>query len=254
MNVITYEQPLNERVRMFLRLEDLVRRFDHGCRGEQAWETHAAMSTLVELHNLTSRVDIKRDIMKELERQTANLLPLGAQPGVDRSALEAIVARQRMLVERLHATEGQQDVLKTSEFFNSIRQRMAIPGGTCDFDLPSYHYWLHRPHDERLALLGAWIQPFREVMQAVTLILELVRQSTYPRQSVAQGGFYQQSLDQDAPFQLLRIRLPMDETVFPEVSAGRHRFTVRFLEHGDPNQRAKQTERDVNFELACCAI
>jgi len=33
------------------------------------------------------------------------------------------------------------------------------PGGTSEFDLPSYHYWMHRPVDARRADLVAWIRP-----------------------------------------------------------------------------------------------
>ena len=41
--------------------------------------------------------------------------------------------------------------LRDSEFLSAIKHRSAIPGGTCDFDLPDYSYWLNRPAELRAA-------------------------------------------------------------------------------------------------------
>ena len=42
--------------------------------------------------------------------------------------------------------------------------------------------------------------------------------------------------------------------VYPEISAGRHRFTVRFMNQRDVNTRPVQTGVDVPFQLQCCAL
>ena len=33
--------------------------------------------------------------------------------------------------------------LRDNDWLMTIKQRTAIPGGVCEFDLPAYHYWLH---------------------------------------------------------------------------------------------------------------
>ncbi len=51
-------------------------------------------------------------------------------------ALSALVASQ--------GKTGQQ-YLRDNEWLMSIRGRTIIPGGACEFDLPSYYAWQQRP-------------------------------------------------------------------------------------------------------------
>jgi len=252
---ITYEQPLLERMRLFMRIEELMHRFQFSLEGNSGFETHFAFTTLIEILDLTNRVDLKRELMKELERQIANLSRLSAEPSVDQDRLNGVIDQQRQLIEQIHTINGQLDQqIKSNDFFGSIRQRNAIPGGTCDFDLPAYHYWLARPATERRELLRDWSQPFHDIHEAVRLVLKLIRNSAEPRNAVARQGFYEQSLDTTIPWQMIRITLPSSNPCYPEISAGRQRFSVRFLKPGDMRNRAKQCDQDVNFQITCCAI
>lgn len=252
---ITYEQPLLERMRLFMRIEELMHRFRFCLEGKTGWETHCALTTLIEILDLTNRVDLKRELMKELERQIANLSRLVSEPSVDQDRLNGVIDQQRKLIEQIHTINGQLDQqIKANDFFGSIRQRNSIPGGTCDFDLPAYHYWLARPASERRELLHTWSRPFQDINEAVGLVLKLIRNSAEPRTMVAQQGFYEQPLDSSVPWQMIRITLPADSSCYPEISAGRQRFSVRFLRPGDMKNRARQCEQDIKFQLTCCAL
>jgi cell division protein ZapD len=252
---VTYEQPLNERVRSLMRLEYLMHRFRYHVAGESRWDTHAALITLLEVFSLTSRGDFKSELMKELERQIANLAPLIDQPQVDQGMLREIVRRQRGAFDQLHAMTGQLGQhLKNNDFLNSIRQRTSLPGSTGDFDLPAYHFWLNRPADQRSAQLNEWAAPYEQVDAAVRLILQLIRDSAAPEPRTAARGFFQQALDTAQPYQMIRIELPIDSPYHAEISAGKHRFSVRFLVQGDLASRAGQTQEDVDFELSCCSL
>jgi cell division protein ZapD len=88
----------------------------------------------------------------------------------------------------------------------------------------------------------------------LVLVPAAIRESTDPVRAVASGGFYQQSLELNTPYQLIRIVVPADQGLFPEISAGKHRFTLRFLEQPATGGRAVQTDRDVEFELQCCTL
>jgi cell division protein ZapD len=158
-------------------------------------------------------------------------------------------------MDRLHGINGQiASELKNSEFLTSVRQRSAIPGGTCDFDLPAYHYWLQQPAEKRTTDLYRWLGNFDAMGQAIQLIIRLTRESTDLKPARAGGGLYQQTLDPNLPYQLVRIALPADAPYYAELSGGRHRFTVRFLDFSTIEGRAQQASEDVEFELACCAI
>jgi cell division FtsZ-interacting protein ZapD len=48
--------------------------------------------------------------------------------------------------------------LRENDWLMTIKNRAAIPGGVCEFDLPGYHYWRHRdPVALRQQDLRGWI-------------------------------------------------------------------------------------------------
>lgn len=252
---VTYEQPLNERMRTFLRLEILMQRLRAAMEGEETWRTHCALNSLLEIVSLVNRVDVKNDLMLELDRQAANITRLRADADVDQERLQDVVDRLRLLSRKLHEMSGQlAQHLVRNELLSSIKQRMSIPGGTCDFDLPAYHYWLSRKPDIRLEVLKAWMAPFDQVMEATQLVLGLVRDSAVPTTQSAVQGFFQQTLSLETPTQILRVKVDADQSVYPEISAGKHRFSIRFLRLADIASRATQCEEDIEFELAACAL
>lgn len=252
---VIYEQPLNERMRTFLRLEVLMKRLRSAMEGEDTWRTHCALTSLLEIVSLVNRVDVKNDLMLELDRQAANITRLNANASVDQQRLQEILERLRHLSRRLHEMSGQlaQHLIR-NELLSSIKQRISIPGGTCDFDLPAYHYWLSRSPEQRQEVLKSWIQPFDQVMEATELVLGLVRDSAVPSDQIASQGFFQQMLKLDTPTQILRVKLDASLPVYPEISAGKHRFSIRFLGQADIATRAVQIAEDIRFELATCAL
>ncbi len=251
---VIYEQPLNERARTFLRLEFLFRQADAHLSGTSMWDSRSALASLLDILSIFGRTDLKTEVMKELERQMGALAALEHTPGVDRTRLGQLLDEFDALVDRMHSLQGQiGQTLRQNEFLNSIKQRSSIPGGTCDFDLPGYHYWLERPAEERLSDLRNWYNVFEPVRLSVQLLLRLIRDSATGTRELAVGGFYQRALDPGAPCQLVRVTLPAEAAYFAEVSGGRHRFTVRFM-HYLPDGHAVQTDTDVDFRLTCCVI
>jgi cell division protein ZapD len=239
-------------MRTFLRLEHLMGRLNYLLTGQDTLASQGAVNTLIELFSLSMRGDLKSELMKELERQISNLNRLEHDPEVDQSRLASVIEKQRHLISKLHSMSGQLgQELKENDFLNSIRQRSAVPGGTCDFDLPAFHYWLNRPVEERHDQIRSWSQPFIQVEEAIGQILELIRDSAIPELKIADNGFYQQTLDPNRPYQLIRILLPQDCSFFPEISAGKHRFSVRFLELGNLDERPAQVSETIEFLLAC---
>lgn len=252
---ILYEHPLNERVRTLLRLEFLFNQAAHHLQGRSAWDSRATMTCILEILAIFGNTNLKSEVLQELERHAANLKRLEQNPDIDHALLASLMAEIEQKTDGMYRIDGQiAGQLNNSEFLLSIRQRSAIPGGTCDFDLPAFHYWLQQPATERTRDLAHWLGNFDAIGQAIQLVLELTRDSTPFRVVHAAGGVYQRALDPNLPGQLVRIALPRDVPYFAELSGGRHRFTARFLEFSTADERARQTSRDVEFELACCVI
>lgn len=252
---VCYEQPLNERMRLLLRLEFLFRQVAQPRDVTSVWDSQLALWGLSDILGLSARSDLRSELLKELERHGKTLNRLRQLPGVDETALAGVLQDIRQAGDRLHNLDNPAlDNLRRHDLLRAIRQRLTVPGGVCEFDVPALHFWLQQATAVRMQQLADWLQPFQPVQQAVALVLRLVRDCALPRAQVARQGLFQQPLDSTAPNQLVRILLPAGGTVFPEVSGNRHRFAIRFLEQPDPGQRPVQTAADVEFQLVCCVI
>ncbi len=252
---ILYEQPLNERIRTFLRLEYLFKQAAHHVKRGAEWDSRATLNCILEILSILGNTNLKSEVLKELERHASNLKRLEESPGIDQRQLTTLLDSLAERMDGLQRINGQiASELKNSEFLTSIRQRSAIPGGTCDFDVPAFHYWLQQPARKRTEDLYRWLEKFDAMGQAIQLIIRLTRESAELKPAIAENGVYQQTLDPNLPFQLVRIALPATAPYYAELSGGRHRFTARFLDFSTIEDRASQTSQDVQFELACCAI
>lgn len=248
-----YEQPVSERMRTFMRLEFLYRQMLYNSELETDWATRATINGLLEILAILSRGDVRSEIHKELDHQLDVLQRYQSQPGVDSGRLDTLVRNlidSRAEVDAIGTSFLQP--LKESDFLNAIKNRSAIPGGTCEFDLPEYSHWLRQPHARRQEDLSIWVGAIRPLCDAVLEALWLIRESAQPVDKLAINGMYQHSMQKDAHCRLLRINLPDNSTLYPEISGSQHRFTVRFLEWSTVDSRAVQTGHDVPFQLSIC--
>jgi cell division protein ZapD len=250
---ITFEQPLTERMRTFLRIEFLYEQTVFHADEPTDFSARAAVTGLLEIVTILGRGDVRTDVIKELERHAGLLGRYRSQPGVDPSRLTGLIGNIEALRTRL-ADAGPQLInpLKECEFLSTIRHRSAIPGGTCMFDLPDYGLWLHLPGVERRRQLEVWIQKLKPLCDAVAEVLWLTREATEAAENVATGGFYQHNFDRSEQMNLVRVLLPASAGLYPEISAGQHRFTVRFLRWRGVDERPLQVNHDVRFQLALC--
>ncbi|HTJ19029.1 MAG TPA: cell division protein ZapD [Steroidobacteraceae bacterium] len=248
-----YEQPLNERMRTFLRLDFLYQQALFHEEREDPWSTRAAVGSLLEILAITARGDARSEVLKELERQMAVMNDYQARPGVDTGRLRAVLSNlERLRTELNSAGALFMQKLRDSEFLNAIKHRSTIPGGTCEFDLPDYRHWLDQPFTVRAANYGEWMTTIRPLCDAVIELLWLTRETARPRPETAVGGNFQLAFERDSPSQLLRIALPAGTDLFPEVSGGQHRCSIRFLRWTDPAARPAQATEDVKFQLTVC--
>ncbi|HEY2675635.1 MAG TPA: cell division protein ZapD [Steroidobacteraceae bacterium] len=250
---VVYEQPLNERMRTFLRLEFLYTQATFHSELPNPWNSRAAVSSLLEILAITARGDSRSDVLKELERQVNVLKEYQTKTGVDPGRLKSLMSNLVKLRNDLSNVGGNHMApLRDSEFLSAVKHRSAIPGGTCDFDLPDYSYWLNRPAEIRGAEFNSWLALIRPLCDSIAELLWLTRQSAKVKAEIAVGGIFQLQLDRESPCQLVRVTLPPEADLFPEMSGNQHRCTIRFLNWLDSGARPVHVETDVPFFLSCC--
>ena len=251
--MISYEYPLSERIRTLLRLEDLYERALYFIAKTDPQEHHVALLCMFEILEVAGRADLKSDLLQELERQKQSLESLRDNPDISQEALDNILWEIDRTSSRLFQMSGKVgQELRENEWLMSIRQRTNIPGGVCEFDVPSYHYWLHLSPEQHRHDLEGWLAPFLPIRDGIAIVLRLLRESGKGSTQTAVQGVYQQMMAGRIA-QMLRIRLKLDYQCVPEISANKYALNIRFTTQ-ESGQRPKVFEADVDFELTFCNL
>ena len=236
-----------------LRLEHLFDRLGQLVARDAPVDHHFALATLFEIMDVASRADVKSDVLKELERHRTQFNGYRGHPGISEAALDEVVARIDHAFDGLNQLQGKAgQALASNDWLMSIRSRISIPGGTCEFDLPSYYAWQQHPPDRRRADLLGWMTTLMPLAEALQVLLGLLRESGSPQRVLAPGGHYQQSLQQGKLYQLMRVRIDDSDGIVPEISGHRLLISIRFM-RADAEGRMRPKGTDAAFELTLCA-
>ena len=251
--MILYEYPFNERIRTYLRLEHLFRRLIELMRRESALDHHYALATIFEVMDVGSRADLKSDVLKDLEKQKQVFNNYRGNPSISEDALDEVIAELDECFVALNSLPGKAgQSLTESDWLMSVRSRMAIPGGTCEFDLPAYYAWQNAAYPSRQEDLNRWSATLMPLANAIYLLLKILRESGVAQKVVANQGQFQQNLPQGKPFQLLRMRIDSKFGLIPEISGNRLIVLIRLMRQ-EAGDRLHACTDDASFELTLCS-
>jgi cell division protein ZapD len=251
--VILYEYPFNERIRTYLRLEHLFRRLAELVPRDHPIDHHYALATIFEVMDVAARADLKSDVMKDLEKQKAILNGYRGNPAIAEGVLDDVVARLDACFSALNNLPGKAgQSLTENDWLMSIRSRVGIPGGTCEFDLPAYYAWQQLDAGVRRADLARWSVPLGPLAESIHMLLKLLRDSGTPQKVMATHGQLQQNLPQGRTFQLLRLRIDPQLGLVPEISGNRLMISVRLMRQ-ETGDRLQASNESASFELTLCS-
>ena len=251
--MILYEYPFNERIRTYLRLEHLFRRLGELVPRDHAVDHHYALATIFEVMDVGARADLKTDVMKDLEKQKQALNAYRGNPAIAQGVLDDVVGKLDACFASLNTLAGKAGMALTeNDWLMSIRSRVGIPGGTCEFDLPAYFAWQHHAPAVRRADLQRWASTLAPLAESIHLLLKLLRDSGSPQKVMATAGQLQQNLPQGRTFQLLRLRIDPSMGLVPEISGNRLMVSVRLM-HQEAGDRLQPSTADAPFEVTLCS-
>ena len=116
---LIFEQPLNERMRTFLRLDFLYSQALYHNEVQSQWGSRAAMGSLLDILAIAARGDVRADVQKELERHLAQLNVFQSKPGVDSARLRTVMSN--LLRLRADFVACGRTILPASRTRNSCR-------------------------------------------------------------------------------------------------------------------------------------
>jgi len=248
MTDILYEHPLNERIRNYLKLEQLFQQA-HDC---QTLPLHSAYPTLFNalftIIDTLERNDIKGDLIKELEKLEQNMRQWATVPNIDREALQENLQAASQLIGQLKTNSPQWHQLKDHKLLSSLKQRFAIQGGSSIFDLPQLQFWLHLPSTITAQDITLWLTNLGQIEQSIALILKFIRLRNEFETISTDSGFYQ---DSGEGILLLRIKIANNADFYPTISGNRFRYSIRFMLPCEQQGR-RYSNQATTFQLARC--
>lgn len=255
---IVFEQPVNELIRVCLRIEHLLTMIQTGLRGETIYDSRSVIIALLDCLTLTDRPDLRGKLGKELMRQRSNFQRFIDQEKIDQTKLKSTLDEMDRYLTLIQDNGGKFGAnLREKEFLNNVRQHLSTNGGALSFDTPAFHYWLSNPVKKRHAQIATWLKELEDLFHIVQFMLKLIRRSGHPVLYTAHEGFFQTSLDPQLPCQLIIVTVPITSSTFPVISVGRHGVVMRFYNVSSEDtqkDRPQPCEADISFYMSCCIL
>ena len=249
MNFVVYEHPLNEKVRLLMRLELLFQQLETFEALEKQQNIQHFFTRLYDCIELLERNDIRGNLLYYLDLLEKSLIRWSSHPDVEEAPLQVKLKEAVRLQNEVNNMTKACQQLKDDKFLASLRQRFAMAGGACDFDLPQLHYWRCKPLEERQQDIDDWLAILAPLKQALDFALLFLRESGQFQPAEANKGFYQDCCDDGVS--LIRIRYDLSLGFFPTVSGSHRRYSISFMR---PDKCSVKTAVDdtIGFELANC--
>ena len=245
-----YELPLNERLRTFMRVEYLSRQLKHFLESDDTWAMRSTIHGLIEIYSILSRTDVRREVITDLDRYIYEMRKYRDSPLADEDrARELQQDLESLKVTIENSGSDYLKPLRDNEFLNSLLHRQTLPGGKAEFDMPKYKFWLDSGRTK--SDIDQWVGVIKPVCSSIDKILWMIRESTETISTVAVGGFYNHQISSNHKISLVRIFLD-ENTIYPEVSGGKHLISIRFFNWGDSEEKWSQTKENINFRISLC--
>jgi len=233
--MITFEYPLNEKNRSYLRFEFLFIQINSSISFTQKSDSVAFFKALFDLLELTERTDIRHDLIKDLELLSEQMKAWLQHKNVNHGAIRELIAEIEQLNNALFSMPKHLRFYKSNRFLTSLKQRFSIPSGCCNFDLPQFHFWNEGDLGKRQEDAQKWFSHFACLEQALALFLKIKRSQGLCTDQVALAGFYQGEVENSG---FITIKVKKEHAVYPMMSGHKDRFSLRFISTVEANDNA----------------
>ncbi len=246
-----FEYPLSQPFRHFLRVESAFEQIGQLKSSNSHSALMSAVLQFVNLLELLTRVDIKTEIIKELESQTQHYRHLKNNPAVDSQKLNNFLAQLEKLHRWAIAYQGRLgDDLRSQSFIQNIMSKQSLQTGVISCDSPELYYFSKLTIESLQNYLGQWMEKLEGLKTSIQVILRLTRELSFFQDAYAPMGDY--LIEKPNPgLSLVRIQVPGDTKLFPEISAGKHRIAIHFYRLSEVLIKKKYLS-EVKFQFATC--
>ena len=247
--VSLYEEPVQEKIRKFIKIEFLLNKIYYFKDKDNKSENYVALLALCELYEILSRSDIKSELIREIETQNSYFQKIKEIPQADSRKLNSVLEKQSLLLKLIYNIESNYlDYLEHDILFKTILKNCFT-----QLQPASIEFWLSRDILIRETQMDLWLEPLVFIKRSIDFILEVIRKSGRFEDRMAEKGFFIEKLDPKKNILLIRVTLTSDLYYYPQISVGKQRLTIMFMTKDDKNNLVPYKE-DLNFILTTCVL
>lgn len=250
MSVALYEFPLCEKVRNYLRLEQLFAQLKEAKSAESENQYLYFFEVLFNVIDLVDRLDLRTDFLRDIDSHERKLVHWSQHPDIDAQALELALQNLHRIGSEIKRNKKLGASLREERFLSNIRQRFTIPGGVTSFDLPSLFCWLKQNTTSKQQDMEQWLAQLDIIDNSLEMLLSFLREKSRFQDMVSASGFYQGTVEDKV--ELVRIQCDRASDIYPVVSGSRNRYGVKFMKLDAASGTSGAVTDTIEFQLSCC--
>jgi cell division protein ZapD len=252
---IIYEQPVAENIRNFLKCEYLFEKFNSALLQEDLWGVKSSISTLLEMSDFIMRINLKVELLKDLEKCMLYFNNLTKNNDVDAIVLDDFISKIEEAINMLNNINGNPSkLIVDNDFLMQINNKIHIPAGDNFFDMPSYLNFLSSSKSSILEHINMWYEPFSPLILASKLILNARRDTTDFVPYTSSKSYFEKKLDKSSRVDLVRIKLLKKDNLYPVISVNRQNINVIFKTSYGKNKLSKPIIENNEFSLSLSGL
>jgi cell division protein ZapD len=250
MSVALYEFPLYEKVRNYLRLEQLFAQLNEAQAAKSEFQYLHFLEILFNIIDLIERLDLRTDFLRDIDAHEKKLVHWSQHPDIDKEALDQALKTLHHLSSEIKRNQKLGASLRDERFLSSIKQRFVTPGGVSSFDLPALFCWLKQADEVKQADMQQWKKQLDLIENSLQMLLSFLREKARFQDIECKNGYHQGSVEEK--IEMVRIQCDLSLGIYPVVSGTRNRFGVKFMRLNPPAGSSAAITSLVHWRLACC--
>ncbi len=252
---IIYEQPVAENIRNFLKCEYIYEKYYSSLLKKDLWDIKSCLSSIIEISDFTLRINLKVELLKELDKTILFLKFLKESDQITLSSFDENITNVKNSINELN--EIQTNPSKTvidNDFLMLVKSKIQLPAGDNFFDIPSYLNFLSSKKSFIISSIEKWFAPFNSLCNASKLILKIKRKYANFESYVSHKSYFELKLEKNDKIDLLRIKLNNNINIYPDSSVNSHNINIIFKTAYGNNRLSKAIDENLEFELAFSKI
>ena len=220
-----YEFPLNERIRKFLRIEEIFKKMEAQMSVKKEFSEFSCFNTFFDIMATASRADLKVELIQEIEKQRFKLKSkIKTKKNIKTIA---DLNRIRIKLEKIKVVTGFN--FGGDKFLHELKTRSDSPYGIVTTDFPEFQFWLQKTSfAERRVYFKNKVSDFSSIRIAITYLMELLRSNVEINSMETKTGAIQYKLNPLLRNDLVIIILPSSSKCFPSISSNNFAVNVHF--------------------------